>query len=74
MKEHSFDLVKECTYQGWDAETTVRVQNWIEIVDALQDPALVTQPQVTEQKPAETEDEQPAVDVNEDFMTGIAPF
>lgn len=78
LKEHSLDLVKECTYQGWDAETTVRVQNWIEIVDALQDPALVTQPQVTEQKPVETEaeaeDVRSVVAETEDFMTDIAPF
>ena len=42
LKENALDLVKECTYQPWDDATTARVQNWIEIVDAMEDPATVT--------------------------------
>jgi hypothetical protein len=42
LKANALDLVKECTYQPWDEATTARVQNWIEIVDAMEDPATVS--------------------------------
>jgi hypothetical protein len=42
LKANALDLVKECTYQPWDETTTARVQNWIEIVDAMEDPATVS--------------------------------
>lgn len=33
------DLVAECGYQEWDEATTKRVQNWIDTVAAMKDPA-----------------------------------
>ena len=42
LKANALDLVKECTYQPWDAQTEARVNNWIEIVDAMEDPATVS--------------------------------
>lgn len=63
LKEHAIDLVKECTYQPWDEATEKRVQNWIDIVATMNDPAKVSAAEVatapaepTEPKPADVTD------------------
>ena len=40
LKEHSVNLVDECGYKEWDEATSVRVQNWIDAVAAMQDPKV----------------------------------
>lgn len=40
VKENAVDLVKECTYQEWDEATAIRVQNWIDTILELKDPAV----------------------------------
>ena len=44
LKENSLNLVDECGYHKWDEETTKRVQNWIDVVALLQDPATTAVP------------------------------
>lgn len=39
VKENAVDIEDECTYKEWDAETATRVQNWIDLVLDLKDPA-----------------------------------
>ena len=63
LKEHAIDLVKECTYQPWDDATEKRVQNWIDIVATMNDPAKVSAAEVAtapvepaEPKPADVTD------------------
>lgn len=42
VRENAVDLVKECAYQEWDENTKTRVNNWITVVAAMQDPKVVT--------------------------------
>lgn len=42
VKENSFDLKDECGFKPWDENISVRVQNWIDVVAAMQDPAVTT--------------------------------
>jgi hypothetical protein len=39
MKQHSFDIAEKFGYKPWDAELTARVQNWIDRVANMEDPA-----------------------------------
>lgn len=76
LKANAIDLVKECTYQPWDDATTARVQNWIELVDAMQDPATVspdTKPAETPATPAEASQPTPAADPLADFLGDDMP-
>jgi hypothetical protein len=38
LKDNTIDLVKECTYQAWDATTEKRVNDWISVVADMKDP------------------------------------
>lgn len=39
MKQHAFDIAEKFGYKPWDAELTARVQNWIDRVAKMEDPA-----------------------------------
>lgn len=39
LKANAVNLEEECTYQPWDENTTARVNNWINAVSKMQDPA-----------------------------------
>jgi hypothetical protein len=67
VKENAIDLVKECTYQEWDEKTSVRVQNWIDAVLDLRNPATES---VSNVKTTETEDAAPA-GADSDFFGGF---
>ena len=49
MKENAGDLVKECTYQPWDEQTTQRVNSWISLVAKMQDPATTVDGELTQE-------------------------
>ena len=42
MKQHAFDITEKFGYKPWDAELTARVQNWIDRVARMEDPASPT--------------------------------
>jgi hypothetical protein len=44
VKENSFDLVEECGFKPWDENTSIRVQNWIDVVATMNDPAVTAAP------------------------------
>lgn len=73
LKEHAIDLVKECTYQPWDEATEKRVQNWIDIVATLNDPAKVSAAEVATTAPAEPAEPKPA-DVTDFLGADDMPF
>ena len=60
LKEHAIDLVKECMYQPWDAETTKRVEDWIYVVGEMRDPKTITAKALRKELSGETEEEESA--------------
>lgn len=52
------DLVQECTYQPWSEQVTNRVNNWINLVLAMQDPKVTNINEVQSHKLNNTNEEQ----------------
>ena len=67
LKANAIDLVKECTYQPWDEATTARVQNWIDIVDTMHDPATVSNAPATETTAVEPVESDPMTEFMDDM-------
>ena len=67
LKDNAIDLVKECTYQPWDEATTARVQNWIDIVDTMHDPATVSNAPSTETTAVEPVESDPMTEFMDDM-------
>ena len=42
LKDNAINLVDECGYREWDEATKNRVQNWIDLVQQMKDPATTT--------------------------------
>lgn len=51
LKENTFDIVDECGYHEWDAALTVRVNNWLTVVNAMKDPQFFSVDELDEDFP-----------------------
>lgn len=69
LKENAVNLEEECGYKEWDDELKTRVNNWIELVTSLKDPATTindtpqAQTAPTQETRSETPQNNPSVDV-----------
>ena len=73
VKQNAPDLEKECGFQEWDANTTKRVQNWIDIVLQGKNPKTETPDQKSREKTEKEEEETKATgfDATDPFAAAV---